>query len=104
MAAAAWLLHSLLHRPVSSQRCGALCSMHTPCALKRASKLAAVVSLCPLLLPSPAAPPPAPRRVFLVDLPGASQGSVAVGEPGIALGDPDEHRLEVLDQILNGFG
>lgn len=66
--------------------------------------------------PPPGAPPPAlpnpplpdqaavAGRIFLVDVPGAGQASVAVGEPGIAMRDPDEYSLEVLNSIFNGFG
>lgn len=32
------------------------------------------------------------------------QTSVAVGEPGIQMMDRDEYGLDVLNQILNGFG
>jgi len=43
-------------------------------------------------------------RIFLVDKPGEQEASVLLAEPGISLGDPDEPALDVLDDILNGFG
>jgi zinc protease len=56
----------------------------------------------------PATPLPdqaaAAGRVFLVDRPGATQAAVAVGEVGIQMMDPDECALDVLGDVLNGFG
>ena len=43
-------------------------------------------------------------RVFVVDRPGATQTSIAVGEVGIQLGDPDQCSLDVLSGIFNSFG
>lgn len=43
-------------------------------------------------------------RIFLVDVPGSSQASVAIGEPGIQMMDRDEYALDVLGSIFNGFG
>jgi len=34
-------------------------------------------------------------RIFLVDVPGAQQAAVAMGEPGIQLMDRDEYSLQV---------
>ena len=96
---------------------------------------AAVASkLPPPPLPSPRIPDQSGigGRIYLVDLPGATQSSVAVGElgalldrvwrseevllmhtmlnlslprhAGIQMGDPDEWALEVLGQIFDGFG
>ncbi|KAI3426252.1 hypothetical protein D9Q98_008627 [Chlorella vulgaris] len=42
-------------------------------------------------------------RLFLVDLPGSTQTTIAVGEPGIQMLDPDEYPLDVLDDMFNGF-
>ncbi|KAL4438208.1 hypothetical protein ABPG77_010569 [Micractinium sp. CCAP 211/92] len=60
----------------------------------------------PPTLPSPPLPDQGPisGRIFLVDIPGATQTSVAVGEPGIQMLDRDEYPLEVLGSIFNGFG
>lgn len=63
----------------------------------------------------PLQPPPLPNsplpdqdpiagKLFLVNIPGATQTSVAVGEPGIQLLDPDDFPLDVLNDILNSFG
>lgn len=60
--------------------------------------------------PQPLPNPPLPAqagvagRIYLVDVPGAAQASVAVGEPGIQMMDPDEYSLEVLTSVFNGFG
>lgn len=43
-------------------------------------------------------------RLFLVDRSGQSQASIAVGEMGIDLLDPDSFALDVLGDIMNGFG
>ena len=42
--------------------------------------------------------------VFVVDRPGAGQATVAAGELGISLGDPDVFPLDVLGDIFNSFG
>lgn len=57
-------------------------------------------------LPNPPLPDQAPiaGRIFLVDVPGAQQSAVAMGEPGIQLMDRDEYSLQVLDRLFNGFG
>ena len=43
-------------------------------------------------------------KLFLVDRGGQSQASIAVGEVGINLLDPDSFALDVLGDIMNGFG
>ena len=43
-------------------------------------------------------------RLFLVDRGGQTQASIAVGEVGIDLLDPDSFALDVLGDIMNGFG
>lgn len=43
-------------------------------------------------------------RLFLVDRGGQTQASIAVGEVGIQLLDPDSFALDVLGDIMNGFG
>lgn len=43
-------------------------------------------------------------RLFVVDVPGLQQASVAIAEPGISLADPDLFALDVLSSLLNGFG
>ncbi len=43
-------------------------------------------------------------RLFLVDRSGQTQASIAVGEVGIDLLDPDSFALDVLGDIMNGFG
>ncbi|KAL4448464.1 hypothetical protein ABPG75_005683 [Micractinium tetrahymenae] len=60
----------------------------------------------PPALPSPPLPDQSAisGRIFLVDIPGATQTSVAIGEPGIQMMDRDEYPLEVLGSIFNGFG
>ena len=42
--------------------------------------------------------------MLLVDRPGLSQASVAMGEPGVGLADPDAAALDVLTCVLNNFG
>lgn len=42
--------------------------------------------------------------MYLVDRPGLTQASVAMGEVGISLTDPDHYALDVLNDILNSFG
>ncbi|KAL3137574.1 hypothetical protein ABBQ38_004857 [Trebouxia sp. C0009 RCD-2024] len=62
----------------------------------------------------PSTPPPIPStpippqahsgRLFLVDRGGQTQASITVGEVGIDLLDPDSFALDVLGDIMNGFG
>jgi len=42
--------------------------------------------------------------VLLIDRPGLTQASVAAGEPGVSLRDPDAAPLDVLSSVLNSFG
>jgi predicted Zn-dependent peptidase len=42
--------------------------------------------------------------VLLVDRPGLKQATVALGEPGVGLKDPDSPALDVLTSVLNNFG
>jgi hypothetical protein len=43
-------------------------------------------------------------QVLLVDRPGLKQATVALGEPGVGLKDPDSPALDVLTSVLNNFG
>ena len=43
-------------------------------------------------------------QVYLIDRPGLTQASVALGEVGISQTDPDHYALEILNDILNSFG
>ena len=43
-------------------------------------------------------------KLFLVDRSGQTQASISVGEVGINLLDPDSFALDVLGDIMNGFG
>jgi len=43
-------------------------------------------------------------RVYLVDKPGEEEAAVMMAEPGVALEDPDTPALDILGEILNGFG
>ena len=43
-------------------------------------------------------------QVLLVDRPGLRQASVALGEAGVSLRDPDAAPLDVLTSVLNNFG
>ena len=43
-------------------------------------------------------------QVYLIDRPGLTQASVALGEVGVSLTDPDHYALDVLNDILNSFG
>ena len=45
-----------------------------------------------------------PSQVLLVDRPGLKQATVALGEPGVGLRDPDSPALDVLTSVLNNFG
>jgi len=42
--------------------------------------------------------------VYLIDRPGLTQATVALGELGVTLLDPDHFALDVLNDILNSFG
>lgn len=42
--------------------------------------------------------------MLLIDRPGLTQASVAAGEPGVSLRDPDAAPLDVLSSVLNSFG
>ena len=42
--------------------------------------------------------------MFLIDRPGLTQATVALGEVGVTLMDPDHYALDVLNDILNSFG
>lgn len=43
-------------------------------------------------------------KLYLVDRQGQTQANIAVGEVGIDLLDPDNFALDVLGDIMNGFG
>lgn len=43
-------------------------------------------------------------KVYFIDRPGSTQASVSLAELGIQFGDKDEVALDVLSDILNGFG
>ena len=43
-------------------------------------------------------------QVYLIDRPGLTQATVALGELGVTLMDPDHFALDVLNDILNSFG
>lgn len=51
-------------------------------------------------------PPPPPReaRLVLIDRPGLTQAYVAAGEAGTTLQDADTPALNLLGEVLNGFG
>ncbi len=53
---------------------------------------------------SPGPSAPAGPRALLVPLAQARQASVLLGEPGVALPDPDVAALDVLASVLNSFG
>ncbi len=42
--------------------------------------------------------------MHLIDRPGLTQATVALGELGVTLLDPDHFALDVLNDILNSFG
>jgi len=50
----------------------------------------------------PAAPPPRPTTIYLVDKPGAAQSSFRVGEIGVARSTPDYFPLQVMNTVLGG--
>ena len=43
-------------------------------------------------------------KLYLVDRQGQTQANIALGEVGIDLLDPDNFALDVLGDIMNGFG
>lgn len=56
--------------------------------------------------PQPVAPDrgsPAPERVVLVDVPGASQTALRIAGPGLGRGHPDHERLDVANRVLGGL-
>ena len=59
----------------------------------------------PPLLPTPSLPDftNVAGRTFIIDRPGALQASLATGEPGVQMMDPDECALDVLTDLFNGF-
>jgi zinc protease len=58
------------------------------------------------VLPTPALPDfeAVAGKIYLIDRPDATQASIAVGEPGIRMMDPDECALDVLSDLMNSFG
>lgn len=64
-----------------------------------------VLASCLSCLVNPAPKPcMLPSQVLLVDRPGLKQATVALGEPGVGLKDPDSPALDVLTSVLNNFG
>jgi len=54
--------------------------------------------------PSPRPPSPASERVFVVDVPGATQTTLALAQPGISVADPDSAAMRVMNAVLgDGF-
>jgi predicted Zn-dependent peptidase len=49
-----------------------------------------------------AAPPPAPRTIYLVDKPGAAQSVIRIGHVGVARSTADYFALQVLNTMLGG--
>jgi zinc protease len=47
-------------------------------------------------------PAPEPRRVFIIDKPGAPQSQIRVGRIGVARSTPDYFPIEVMNTILGG--
>lgn len=43
-------------------------------------------------------------KLYFVDRPGQTQANIALGEVGIDMVDPDAFALDVLGDIMNGFG
>eukprot|EP00250_Pteridium_aquilinum_P013404 c21319_g1_i3 orf=107-2176(+) len=43
-------------------------------------------------------------HIYIIDKPGLNQGFVRMGELGTTISDPDVFALDVLNNILNGFG
>lgn len=58
----------------------------------------------PAVPTSPGPSAPSGPRALLVPLAQARQASVLLGEPGVALSDPDVAALDVLASVLNSFG
>jgi len=58
----------------------------------------------PYAVPNSPVPEQRPSTIYLVDKPGAVQASVAMGQLGTLLDDPDIHALDALNGMLNGFG
>ena len=52
----------------------------------------------------PPSPPPASRRVVLVDRPHSQQARLAVGLAGLPRNHPDWHRLRLMNRVLGGGG
>ena len=47
-------------------------------------------------------PSPASGRVFVVDLPGSAQTTLALAQPGISVTDPDSTAMRVMNAVLGG--
>lgn len=59
----------------------------------------------PMQAPNPPLPPNEfAGQVLLIDRPGLTQASVAIGQAGVSLRDPDAIGLDVMSSVLNGFG
>lgn len=52
---------------------------------------------------APADPAPSAERVLLVDRPGAPQTSLVLSQPGLARGDPDWSKMQLVNQVLGGL-
>ena len=52
--------------------------------------------------PPPGPPSPASERVFVVDLPGSPQTTLALAQPGISVTDPDSTAMRVMNAVLGG--
>ncbi len=52
--------------------------------------------------PSPGPLSPASERVFVVDLPGSTQTTLALAQPGISVTDPDSTAMRVMNAVLGG--
>ena len=50
----------------------------------------------------PAAPQPARRQIYLVDMPGAPQSQIRIGTIGVARATPDFFPIQVMNTILGG--
>ncbi|WP_257457697.1 M16 family metallopeptidase [Archangium lipolyticum] len=51
----------------------------------------------------PAPPVPARQQVVFVPKPGLDQTMIVMGRPGIAMGNPDEHSLDLATTVFGGF-
>ena len=62
-------------------------------------------SSAPTPLPAPQIPDfnQISGRIFVINRSGSSQASIAVGEPGVQMMDPDECALDILGDLFNGF-